>query len=95
MNQNNIDLTDSESILRMPEFRLGQITLVSNDNCEIVYRDRTIKTSKPRQTVVFKHMPKVLAHNMSGNDLFYVIDEQGVAWTPILTEEGWRRKRAW
>jgi hypothetical protein len=95
MNQNNIDLTDPESILRMPEFQLGSISLVSDNNCEIVYRNRTIKTAGPRQTVVFKYMPKVLGHYMSEDSFFYVTDEQGVTWTPILTEDGWRRKRAW
>jgi hypothetical protein len=89
------DLSKPETILSFPIFQLGQVALVSDDNCEIFYRERTIKTSQPRQTVVFKYMPKTLAHYMSETDLMLVCDSEGRAWAPVLTEAGWMRRRVY
>jgi hypothetical protein len=66
------DLSKPETILGFPIFGFGRVEMVSDENCEVRYRDRVIRTSEPYQRICFPTAPAAaLAHHVSPEDVLF------------------------
>ena len=87
------DLSDPAVILGLPRYAFGRAEYVVDDKGEVHHGGRVIRATPGNRITIPIAPPSMMVASFEPTDLIFVVDENGVAWKPVLTVEGWMRDR--